>query len=192
MANEEKHDPCCKGCDISDLATGKKNPADMCDRPIGDAIYLKDRWALNHYQGKEGFFGWMTMQPLRHCMDFTKLNKPEVRALGGHLKWVSKGLEDYFRDRSKELKEEEDPVERVYISYLFESVFDWPPTKFHLHLHLIPRFQSFGSLLRKTPRSSIDAYQIATLTKRAEFPDRYLMSKKRITDLMKWFERREQ
>jgi len=189
MAGEEKPDPCCKGCDISKIAMGAED-SELCDRPIGSVIHRKELWALNHYQGKEGFLGWMTLQPLRHCMDFTKLKKSELQELGGHLKWVSTGLEDYFKNKSKELKEEEDPVERVYITYLFESVFDWPPTKFHLHLHLIPRFQSLGRLLRATPRSSIDAYQIATLTKKPDFPFKYLMSEKRITDLMKWFQER--
>ena len=69
-----------------------------------------------------------------------------------------------------EIRFPSDRLERVCIVYFFESVFDEPPTDYHLHLHLIPRTRKMvGS---KHP-SDAAAWNILKLTKSKEFPNEY-------------------
>src|SRR5262249_32763598 len=67
------------------------------------------------------------------------------------IKALDNGLTDYWR-----YKYPDDPVIRVYVVYFFESAFQSPPDPepFHLHIHIISRFQSLNK--RKRLRTLVD------------------------------------
>jgi len=172
----------CKGCKISKASD---DPGPRHAEPIGGAIKLGG-WVLNHYGGPEGFLGWMALQPYYHRMEYSELSSPEeVGELGGHLQWVSSSLEEYWKDTFPD-----DRLERVYVIYMFESAFDWPPSEYHLHLHLIARPRSLGRLLRSKPAASIDAWQMAGLTGGDDFPHEYVRNRENVEALMGWLQNR--
>ena len=102
-------------------------------------------------------------------------------------------LTEYWQENFKN-----DPVERVYVVYVFESVFDEPPSKFHLHIHLIPRFMSLDPLLRECPQrrtdprypSTINAWTIPFITSREQFPRQYRTEQAHVKALMRWLRSR--
>ena len=129
----DKHKKGCKGCDISQ---GK-------EQPVGRTIELDDFWRLNHYQGPEAFLGWLVLQPNRHVMELGELDDSEANAIGRHIKDIDEALRHYWEQTFPE-----DPIERVYVAYFFESAYDWPPSKHHLHFHLVARPRCFRALQR--------------------------------------------
>lgn len=155
----------CKSCD---WAEGR-------DKPLGGIIPLDEFWLLNHYRGPEGFLGWMALTPLKHCMDFSELLNDELSTLGKNIKKVDSALRDYWQT------EFNDPIQRVYIVYFFETAFKVPQKEmFHLHIHLIPRPHSFDKLMREfgykegEMTSRIHAWGIYKLSQYREiFPAHY-------------------
>lgn len=165
MKKEDRPKKVCKGCELS---KGNGDP------PSGIIITLDGGWILNHYGGSEGFLGWLALQPRRHVMQLAKLNDDETTALGHNIKLVDKALTDYWSKRFPS-----DRLERVYIVYFFESVFDEPPTKYHLHLHLIPRTKRLGkNKLGKGKPSHNAAWKIPELSFNAWFPTEYRIKDK--------------
>lgn len=125
-----------KGCKACKVSQGTLLRA-------GGNIELEGNWILNHYFGPEGFLGWMELRPKYHRMEFSELNEDEVRALGKNIQRIKLSLRNYWNYTF-----ENDPIERVYIVYFFESVFDKRRTDCHLHIHLITRTKEIGKLLR--------------------------------------------
>ena len=84
-------------------------------------------------------------------MKISDLTLDELQFLGPNIKALDNGLTDYWR-----YKYPDDPVIRVYVVYFFESAFQSPPDPepFHLHIHIIPRFQSLNK--RKRLRTLVD------------------------------------
>lgn len=120
----------CDGCKISQR---KKEPS-----AGGGIINLDGDWILNHYGGSEGFLGWLTLQPRYHRMELTDLNTDEANALGENLQKIDLSLRQYLA-----IKFGDDPVQRVYVVYFFESAFEKSSDKYHMHIHLIPRTERF-------------------------------------------------
>jgi diadenosine tetraphosphate (Ap4A) HIT family hydrolase len=184
-AEYNKEDECfspeCDGCKISQ---GK--PINGVTKQV---IRLGDHWILNHYGGSEGFLGWIALQPRCHRCDLAELTKDEAEALGENIKFIDKALRQYW-DEHQEFKN--DRIKRIYVVYFFESVYDKPdPTKYHLHIHLIPRPSSFDKLLREYVgecKSTINAWKIYALTKYRDFPEKYRIDgkkdKQKVVDLM--------
>ena len=156
-AAEYKDD--CDGCKISQ---GLKER-------VGGIIELEGDWILNHYSDEDTFLGRMALQPRYHRMELWELTTKEAATLGGNIQKIDIALRQYWSIRFPD-----DPIERVYVVYFFESVFDKPkPTEFHLHIHLIPRAKSLDPLLRKADGSTIIAWNIHKLGKRRDFPQQY-------------------
>lgn len=154
---------------------------------------LPGSWVLNHYAGEEGFLGWMALQPKCHRISFAELTDEELQALGGNLRTIDNLLTQYWQETFKN-----DPIKRVYVVYFFESVFDTPPSQFHMHIHLIPRFVSLEPLLREYPKrrteaeypSTINAWTIPLITSRETFPRQYRPEQANVKALMRWLRAR--
>lgn len=130
-------DPSCNSCKFSQ---GKQT--------IGGNVRLSGGWSLNHYSGTEGYLGWLALQPYCHRMSFQELNEEELSHLGPNIHAVERVLSDYWQAIFH------DPIERLYVIYFFEG-----GGKYHIHMHLIPRFESLESRLRAwdTPRATSSA-----------------------------------
>ena len=163
----EEYDPKCEGCKRS-----------QGDNVVGGIVRLGSDWVLNHYQGGEGFLGWMALQPRYHRCELSELTPSELGTLGENIKKADVALREYWREHFPN-----DPIRRVYVVYFYESVYDEPkPTSFHLHIHLIPRAQRLDGLLRECRRSgsspityssTIVAWNIYKVTKCKDFPSEY-------------------
>lgn len=127
----------------------------------------------------------MVLQPRYHRMRIVDLKSDELSSLGENIQKIDGALRGYWTTHFNN-----DPLERVYVVYFFESVYDKPePEKFHLHIHLIPRPKSFDPLLREcvpnsVNKSSINAWKIYTLAKYQNFPPKYVKNKENVTALM--------
>lgn len=148
----------CMGCRISRGQEPRR----------GGIIELAGNWILSHYEGSEGFLGWMALQPKSHKMGLADLDPEQVRFFGKHVQDVDAALCRYWSTRFRS-----DPIQRVYIAYFFESVFDEAKSEeYHLHIHLIPRTERVGSLLREC--GGIVAWRIPYVTQHRRFPTEYL------------------
>ncbi len=161
----------CEGCDLS--------------RESDKIIKLRGGWLLNHCQEqKQAFLGWLILQPRYHRMEWEELTRRELKALGPNIKRVKLALREYWQKHFST-----DCVKRVYVTYLFESPFDEPPGRYHLHIHLIPRFAKLDSLLRELTKagSRINAWKLYNLrtTHTDAFPKEYRWDDQRIEALMK-------
>jgi diadenosine tetraphosphate (Ap4A) HIT family hydrolase len=96
------------------------------------SVLLPSGWSANQYNGDGKYLGWLALQPIRHVMEFAHLNVQELRSLGPNIHCLERALRNYFAER----------LVRLYIVYFFE----YPGEGYHLHLHLIPRLNSFGIL----------------------------------------------
>lgn len=127
------YDSDCAGCRLSQGLDGV----------FGGIAKLPGDWIANQYRGTEGFLGWLALQPRFHRTSLGSLSELEARSLGPNLQALDAVLTQYWS-----LQFPEDPVERVYVIYMFESEFQVPrPSKdqdFHLHIHLIPRTKTLG------------------------------------------------
>ena len=131
----DEYDPNCDGCKQS-----------QGDSVTGGIVRLGSEWILNHYQGDEGFLGWMALQPRLHRCELAKLASDELATLGENIQKIDSALQAYWQEHFSN-----DPIKRVYMVYFYESVYDEPtPTSFHLHMHLIPRTQRLDRLLRES------------------------------------------
>jgi hypothetical protein len=169
-----------KSCDGCIRSQGK-------DTVQGGIVELKGDWILNHISGEGGFLGWVILQPRYHRMGLADLESDELSFLGENIQKIDIALESYWNEYF-----ENDSLERVYVTYFFESAYDKPnPEKFHLHIHLIPRPISFDKLLREcvpnsNNKSYINAWKIYTLPKYKNFPPEYVKTKENVTNLMEY------
>ena len=174
MSLKEAYDNNCKGCKLSQGKWPKPNkdpkPDELTKPPVGGMIIeLKDKnqaegdWILNHYGGREGFLGWLALQPKKHKMELCDLEEKELKALGLNIKKIDRFLRAYWKEYFPA-----DPIKRVYVVYFFEGVFDSKPTDYHLHIHLIPRTKAMDILLREELEgekiTTIIAWKIYRLT----------------------------
>ena len=157
----------CKGCAISQGS----------EEPSGGTVHLEGGWLLNHYQGSEAFLGWLAMQPKLHAMELSDLNEAELKSLGPNTTLIDKALRAYWVEHHKE-----DPIERVYVVYFFESAHEWPPSKYHLHVHLIARPQSLRGL--QSNGESLTGWRLCDVKKHSSFPLRYRPTQHSVSNLM--------
>ena len=107
-------------------------------------------------------------------MGLSELTDVELRSLGPNLKALDCALTQYWH-----LQYPEDPVQRVYVVYFFESEFRKPQEKepYHLHIHVIPRFRSLDTSerLRKTENevSWVDGWITPTISPKNCVPEPY-------------------
>ena len=113
------------------------------DAVPGGIAKLPGDWVVNQYWGSEGFLGWLALQPRFHRMSLSELTEDEARSLGPNVQDLDAALKRYWSHQFPR-----DPVERVYMVYMFEAEFaepqPKPEDKFHLHVHVIPRTKELG------------------------------------------------
>jgi diadenosine tetraphosphate (Ap4A) HIT family hydrolase len=135
----------CKGC------TTAANPLRSVPLPGG--------WTVNHYGGNEGFFGWLALQPRRHADAVSDLTPSEAGALGPNLALVEHGVYRFWCTRGHK-------VARVYaMSFLEGQLETHTAERWHLHIHVVPRFVALHGRMWDGKKKTIDAYQIAKLGK---------------------------
>lgn len=157
----------CKGCKISQGD----------EEPRGGIIKLDGNWILNHYQGPEAFLGWLALQPSCHRMELRDWTEDEAKALGPNIKRIDEALRGYWEKTFPE-----DPIERVYVVYFFESAYEWPPSGYHLHLHLIARPRCFRGLQRNG--GSLVGWRIHDVKTHPSFPVKYRPMEENVRKLM--------
>ncbi len=157
----------CKGCNITK------------DQPRGGIIEMGKLWVANQYWGGEGFLGWLALQPREHRMQLEQLTDEEAREMGTAVRDLTGRLSKYW---GKKEEWKQDRLERVYVTYFFESVFDNNPTQYHLHIHLIPRTRKMRALISK--EGSINCWIIHTISKMNGFPEEYFRYAERVDELM--------
>ena len=159
-------------------------------RPIpGGVVGLPGDWIVNQYAGGEGWLGWLALQPRFHRDSIQELTTGELAALGPNIKSLDAALTAYWR-----LQFPSDPVPRIYVVYFFESAFEEPKPRerFHLHMHVIPRFASLAEPLRCRQGEAmwVDGWRAPQLTPENKVPEPYArtspMWKDRATNLMSY------
>lgn len=162
MASQYKQG--CDGCQRSDGC------GDVADR--GGIIRLPGDWILNHYGGREGFLGWMALQPKFHREQLQDLKPAECKELGRAVRNIEEGLRKYWKQHFHR-----DPLTRMYVLYFSEY-------SEHLHFHLIARPKSIRELtLRRkscngyveiqNEQVKVEAWNIYLATKCRAFPAQY-------------------
>ena len=112
---------------------------------------------MNHYGGSEGFFGWLALQTVQHRCNLRELRRSEAKALGPNLRRLEKGIYRYWKTHRRQ-------VDRVYVMYFLEGQLERKEGhKYHLHIHLVPRFHVLKPLILKRDKRGVDAYRIAGL-----------------------------
>jgi len=155
----------CAGCGVSQ---GSRHPT-------GGALHLPGGWVVNQYGGSEGWLGWLALQPAFHRMSLSELSAQEAQTLGPNIQTLDRAVTAFWQTTYPR-----DPVMRVYVVYFFESAFEMPkePTPYHLHIHLIPRFQSLNTpngLQRSDGKTTwADGWRVPTLRERGAVPLHYL------------------
>ncbi len=157
----------CRGCKI----------LEPLSQPRGGVIEIGRHWLVNQYWGVEGFLGWLALQPREHCMQLEDLSEDAARDMGKVIKDVKTSLKSYWK---KEWPQ--DRLDRLYVTYFFDSVFDNSPTEYHLHIHLIPRTRKMRSLISKG--GSINCWEIYKIAKLDGFPEEYLRYEERVDKLI--------
>ena len=161
------HKERCRGCKI----------LEPLSQPRGGGIEIGQHWLVNQYWGREGFLGWLALQPREHCMQLEELSEDAARDMGKVIKDVKRSLKRYW-----EKKWPEDQLDRLYVTYFFDSVFDNSPTEYHLHIHLIPRTRRMRSLISE--EGSINCWKIYKIAKLDGFPEEYFRYEERVDDLI--------
>lgn len=147
--SKKEYEGGCEGCDISRASILLP----------GGIIELPGDWILNHYDGKQGFLGWMSLQPRYHRTELTDLTKDEIDLLGKNIQDVDRALHQYWA-----VKFPDDLIERTYVGCFSES------KELHLHFHLIPRTIKLG---QGNP-TEYAAWRIFELTETwVNFPEQY-------------------
>jgi diadenosine tetraphosphate (Ap4A) HIT family hydrolase len=155
----------CKGCNITR------------SQPRGGIIEIGKHWLVNQYWGGEGFLGWLALQPREHHMRLEELSDEEASEMGRAIKDVKMRLNKYW-----EKEWPHDRLDRLYVTYFFESVFDNNPTEYHLHIHLIPRTRKMRALISK--KGTIICWEIYKISKMDGFPEEYFRYEERVEKLM--------
>jgi diadenosine tetraphosphate (Ap4A) HIT family hydrolase len=154
-ADKRKYKADCTGCKISQEREGWLHK-------WGGVIKLDGGWVLNHY--KNGFLGWMMLQPDSHRENWTDLDQKEASALGHNIQKIENSMQQYWRVKFKR-----DPLKRLYVVYFCEF-------SKHLHIHIIPRPKSFERLIVFTDARSHDS-EIENSTEKAFAWKTYLVHK---------------
>lgn len=136
-------------------------------------------WVVNQYGGPEGFLGWLALQPRFHRKSLSELKEAEAKSLGPNLQALDEVLKHYWTHQFPD-----DPIERVYVVYMFESPFSEPQPKpednFHLHIHVIPRTKKLGELGRlRVTRNGVtwnDGWLMPRLMEHGMVPEPYLLT----------------
>ena len=159
----------CEGCNIS-LGL-KKVP--------GGIIELGKYWVANHYMGSEGFLGWLALQPREHYLKMQDLPCEVAKEMGIAIKNLSNLLTEYW-----EWEWKDDNLERIYVTFFFESFFNTSETKtkYHLHIHLIPRTKNMKTLMNENDQTN--CWSIPNISKNSEFPANYKKNKFQVIELM--------
>lgn len=153
----------------------------------GGIITLAGNWLTNIYPGSEGFLGWLVLYPRIHRRELAELTLDEVKTLGINIQALDRSLHRYWEKQFKD-----DYLERVYFVYFFDSVYGIQDgqersDEAHLHIHLIPRPRSIGTLLRSySTDGSIHAWSTYRVHEQQDFPERYRKSDQRLADLMEF------
>jgi len=90
----------------------------------GDVIVEKGGWVVTHFpfiDGQKAIKGYLLIEPRRHILDLTEMNKEEALTLG-----------ELIRDGAELIKSKMG-AEHVYVFRINDKV----P---HLHFHLAPRY----------------------------------------------------
>ena len=160
--DSSQYDAKCLGCDRSQ---------GFDDTP-GGIVKLAGDWVVNQYCGEEGFLGWLALQPRYHRMALSQLTLEEAQTLGPNIKALDAALCGYWSHDFPD-----DPIDRVYVVYFFESEFTEPRKEkdFHLHVHLIPRFRSLARALSRTKDNVTwnDGWRIPCLKDNGAIPEPY-------------------
>lgn len=119
-------------------------------------VHLPGGWCVNHYLGGERYLGWLALQPREHRCSIAELTNQERTSLGPNIWALDRAVSKYWPKRFHER------IARLYFVYFFESA---RTHRFHVHLHLIPRFERMEGRLR--------AWSAPRATLAATFPDRY-------------------
>ena len=95
--------------------------------------------------------------------------KDELTALGTNIAELDRGLKIYWINTFAD-----DRVRLVYATHFFESKFE-TPQEWHMHIHVIPRFNSLEVLMPYNDRTirGADAWKVPTVTTSALFPSQY-------------------
>jgi len=147
------------------------------DAVAGGIAKLTGDWVVNQYGGSEGFLGWLALQPQFHRLALRELTSEESHTLGPNLQALDSALTRYWS-----IQFPDDPVERVYVVYLFESEFTEPaPTNpFHLHIHVIPRTRKLandnGLRVEKDGVKWTDGWRTPRLQKLDAVPEHYQLA----------------
>ena len=102
-------------------------------------------WYVNHYGS--GYVGWLTLQPKECVPQIARIkNSNTLEQMGRAIKAVTAGMITVW---PKEFSG--DKLQRVHTVSFMESHFDTRPfnDSFHVHIHLIPRSQRIGKLIRR-------------------------------------------
>jgi diadenosine tetraphosphate (Ap4A) HIT family hydrolase len=144
-----------------------------CEIPLGGITEMEGNWILNHYGGEESFLGWMALQTKEHVMELMEVPWEDLDKLGGNIRRIDEALRDYWRIQFQ----------------------DDPPTRWHLHIHLITRTERVG----KGNPSRVAAWYTPCLVKWHGFPQEYRVwdestkeriNENRVEDLMKYLKMR--
>ena len=109
------------------------NPPTIEKRRKEGIIRMDDHWFLNHYNGYEGFLGWLILSPIKHREKLSELTPEETKGLGGHIRNVEIVLKKYWDEQFRN-----DEFWKIYVVSFSES------KGYHLHFHLIPRTKKFS------------------------------------------------
>jgi len=115
--------------------------------PQGGIYRLRScpEWYVNHYGG--GYVGWLVLQPKECVPQIGSIkNQNTLEQMGRAIKEVAAGMiaiwpKEFSGDR----------LQRVHTVSFMESHFDSRRSNesFHVHIHLIPRSQRIGKLIRR-------------------------------------------
>ncbi len=136
---------------------------------VGGTIPLGSHWMVNHYQDeKEGFLGWLVIQPIKHRMVSSEMTNEELEEFGV----ATKRLENALRT-AHDAMNPSDQIELVYLVRLGESTLA-KPAEWHLHCHMVPRTSSM--------RKKCEGWDIQKCRERGVKP---APSKREIEELMR-------
>ncbi len=115
--------------------------------PQGGIYRLRDypEWYVNHYGG--GYVGWLVLQPKECVHQIARIkNSNTLEQMGRAIKVVAAGMITIW---PKEFSGNR--LQRVHTVSFMESPSDYPsPSEsFHVHIHLIPRSERIGKLIRR-------------------------------------------
>jgi len=130
-----------------DCTSCKWNRGEWESEPEGGIYRLRNcpEWYVNHYS--RGYVGWLALQPKECVSQIARIKNPNtLEQMGRAIKEVAAGMITVW---PKEFSG--DRLQRVHTVSFMESHFDFRSSNesFHVHIHLIPRSQRIGKLIRR-------------------------------------------